>query len=94
MFIFVIFIWAPAEFPNVISKPWFPEHAACTLPRLLKPVTVVPAEFVGEKIPREYNPAATMTMINMAQPYVIMYSRADWECFEENVVSLVVRVDI
>jgi hypothetical protein len=33
----------------------------------------------GENIPKEYNTAATMTMIRMAQPYVIMYSNADWD---------------
>jgi hypothetical protein len=49
------------------------------LPNPLKPVIVAEMEDDGENIPKEYRTAATMTMIRMAQPYVIMYSNADWD---------------
>ena len=54
-------------------------HWAVTLPKFEKPVTVADIADEGEKIPKEYRTAATMTMTKMAQPYVIMYSNADWD---------------
>ena len=44
-----------------------------------KPVIVVDSDDEGEKIPRLYKTPATITMTRMAQPYVIMYSNADWD---------------
>ena len=67
----------PKLFPIEMANAPLVRHSAWTLPNPLNPVIEVDAEFVGEKIPKEYNPAATMTIINMAQPYVIMYSKAD-----------------
>jgi hypothetical protein len=54
-------------------------HSTCTLPNPLKPVIVVPVDDEGVKIPKLYSTPATITMISMAQPYVIMYSNADWD---------------
>jgi hypothetical protein len=56
-----------------------PRQTAFTVPKLEKPVIVVDSDDEGEKIPRLYKTAATITMTSMAQPYVIMYSNADWD---------------
>ena len=56
-----------------------PKQTAFTVPKLEKPVIVVDNDDEGENIPKEYRTAATMTMTKMAQPYVIMYSNADWD---------------
>ena len=56
-----------------------PKQTAFTVPKLEKPVIVVDNDDEGEKISRLYKTAATMTMTKMAQPYVIMYSNADWD---------------
>ena len=56
-----------------------PRQTAFTVPRFEKPVIVVDSDDEGEKIPRLYKTAATITMTSMAQPYVIMYSNADWD---------------
>ena len=45
-----------------------PRQTAFTVPKLEKPVIVVDNEDEGEKIPKEYRTAATMTMTSMAQP--------------------------
>ena len=45
-----------------------PRQTASTEPRPLKPVIVADMLDDGENIPKEYNTAATMTMIRMAQP--------------------------
>ena len=54
-----------------------PRQTAFTVPKFEKPVIVVDNDEEGEKIPKEYRTAATITMTSMAQPYVIMYSNAD-----------------
>ena len=56
-----------------------PRQTAFTVPRFANPVTVVDNDDEGEKIPKEYRTAATMTITSMAQPYVIIYSNADWD---------------
>ena len=53
-------------------------HSAC-IENPEKPVTVEDIAEDGEKTPKEYRTAATITMTSMAQPYVIMYSSADWD---------------
>jgi hypothetical protein len=45
-----------------------PRQTAFTVPKLEKPVTVVDSDEEGEKIPKEYRTAATITMTKMAQP--------------------------
>ena len=59
-----------------------PRQTAFTVPKLEKPVTVVDNDEEGEKIPKEYRTAATITITSIAQPYVIMYSNADWDLRE------------
>ena len=45
-----------------------PRQTAFTVPRFEKPVIVVDSDEEGEKIPKEYRTAATITMTKMAQP--------------------------
>ena len=51
-----------------MTIPAFGKHSAVTEPRLEKPVIVVDSDDEGEKIPKEYRTAATITIIRMAQP--------------------------
>jgi hypothetical protein len=52
-------------------------HTCAATVNGLNPVAVVPVLLAGLKIPIEYRTAATITMTSMAQPYVIIYSKAD-----------------
>ena len=45
-----------------------PRQTAFTVPRFANPVTVVDSDDEGEKIPKEYRTAATITITKMAQP--------------------------
>ena len=45
-----------------------PRQTAFTVPKFANPVTVVDNDEEGEKIPKEYRTAATITMTKMAQP--------------------------
>ena len=56
-----------------------PRQTAFTAPKFEKPVIVVDRDDEGENIPKLYKTAATMTITSMAQPYVIIYSSADWD---------------
>ena len=68
----------PTPFITLMTSAPPEIHSACT-ENPAKPVTVADIEEEGEKTPKEYRTAATMTMTSMAQPYVIMYSNADWD---------------
>ena len=45
-----------------------PRQTTFTAPRFEKPVIVVDSDDEGEKIPKEYRTAATITMTSIAQP--------------------------
>ena len=74
--IFVMFMLCPRPLTSCITKaPPGAQPPATFNPE--KPVMEMEVEDDGLNIPIEYRTAATMTMISMAQPYVIMYSKAD-----------------
>ena len=75
----VISMGYPTKSPTEKANPPLFVNAADETGVFANPVTVVDSDDEGEKIPKEYRTAATMTMTSMLQPYVIMYSNADWD---------------